>query len=105
MNKIIWIIDGWRYWDTTNGNSYHLTRLTHAGTGKSVIFDHCEGNVRHYLKNDYGRIHTAPIQEIKYREWRRMLKMEYYTPAAVYVHGRNGCENITRKVINQLRNK
>jgi hypothetical protein len=105
-NSITWIIDGWRYWDATNGNSYHLTRVTHTKTGKSAIFSECEGNVRSLLNECertrsgayvFARCHSAPIQDIKYRTWKMYLKSEYYAPVNVYKRE----EQI--KVINSLR--
>jgi len=111
-NSILWIIDGWRYWDKTNGNSYHLTRVTHTITGKSAMFDESIGNLRsdigHIMPstgNYYERIHTAPVADITYREWQRMLRMDYYAPVAVYEHGKKGCVNITCKILTGLRRK
>ena len=112
MNKpITWIIDGYRYWDTLNGNSYYLTRITHVKTGKSEVFDECEGNLRSVLSRmqerrtgDYDtRSHLSPIQDIKCREWRRMLNSDYYAPVNVYERKGKKVTNITERLINQLR--
>ena len=104
MNQIKWIIDGWRYWDKTNGNSYHLTRITRTSTGKSLILDECPGNAASYLfhmGDNYGKVHTAPIEDISYREWRRKIK--FNPPVHPYhIIKRRKLINITAKLIRKL---
>jgi hypothetical protein len=110
MNTIKWIIDGWRYWDKTNGNSYHLTRLTNVRTGKSAIFDECEGNVRSDLakvqkpvNGSYRNgVHISPIENIPYREWRQKLNSGYYAPRNVYERKGGKVINNTVKIIRSL---
>ena len=107
MNKIKWIIDGYRYWDKTNGNSYYLTRLTNVRTGKSAIFDACEGNVRSYLNKsnpgyDQRQVHLSPIQDIPCREWRQKLNSSYYAPVSVYERKGGKVINNTVKIIRSL---
>lgn len=120
-SNILWIIDGWRYWDKRNGNSYPLTRVTHATTGKSAVFDECPDNMHSYInklgtsdpayfnKTYHRRIHTAPIQEVSHREWQRMLQNSFTKPVQQYEHktGKSPCTvtNITGRVLNQLRRK
>ncbi len=114
MSKsILWIVDGWRYWDTTNGNSYHLTRVTHTGTRKSEIFDECVGNITSVISKleedrtgSYypSRYHVGTIEDIKCRQWRRMLASEYRSPVSQYHRSKRGkVTNITSKIINSLR--
>ena len=105
--NIKWIIDGYRYWDKTNGNSYYLTRLTNCRTGKSAIFDECEGNVRGKLSESLNGahclpLHTSPIQDIPYREWRQKLNSEYHSPVDVYERKGGKVINNTVKIIRSL---
>lgn len=114
MNRqILWIVDGWRYWDATNGNSYHLTRVTHTRTGKSEIFEECAGNMTSIINTleekrtgSYYpfRYHAGTIEDIKYREWCRRLKSEYSAPVNQYHRSKRGkVTNITSRIVNQLR--
>lgn len=121
-DSILWIIDGYRYWDKTNGNSYYLTRVTHTRTGKSLFFDECEGNMRSHINeadrargiDPYARrIHTAPLQDIPYREWRAKLNNPYHAPVSQYSRRSTGHRtnrsvkviNITTQLLNKLRSK
>jgi len=118
MNKsILWIVDGWKYWDKTNGNSYHLTCVTHVRTRNSVIFDSCTGNVCSAINkadrknsppadNSYqpSRYHLGTIEDISYRQWRRMLNSQSYSPVSVYKRTSHGVvTNETVNIINRLR--
>ena len=120
-NSILWILDGWRYWDKENGNSYHLTRVTHATSGNSAVFDESPDNMHSYInklatsdptifsKTYHRRTHTAPIQEVSYREWQRMLQNSFTKPVQQYEHkqGKSPCTviNITGRILNKLRRK
>lgn len=114
MSKsIIWIVDGWRYWDATNGNSYHLTRVTHTNTGRSEMFEECTGNIRSIINKleekrtgSYypTRYHSGTVEMVSYREWCRMRRSESHSPANQYHRTARGkVTNITSKLINQLR--
>jgi len=115
--SILWIVDGWRYWDKHNGNSYPLTRVTHTTTGKSAVFDECPDNMHSYIgklkpaldPTHHRRIHTAPIQEVSYREWQRMLQNSHTKPVQQYEHktGKSPCTvtNVTVQILNGLRHK
>jgi hypothetical protein len=48
-------------------------------------------------------IHTSPIQDVSYREWRRMLNNYAHAPVNQYARKNGVTENITHKLINQLR--
>ena len=111
MNKIKWIIDGYSYWDKTNGNSYPLTRITRTSTGKSAVFDECEGNMRHYINQvekprngyfDQRLVHVSPIQDIPCKEWRKMLNSEYYAPVSQYERKGKHNVNVTARIIRSL---
>ena len=102
MLNIRWIIDGYRYWDKTNGNSYHLTRITHVRTGKSLFFDECPDNVSSYIDENCMH-HNSPIQDIGYREWRQKLNSSYFAPVSQYERKNGKCINVSTKLINRLR--
>lgn len=113
MTRIDYIIDGHRYWDRQNGNSYYLTRITRTSTGKSIVLNECPGNCRHYILElrddrakgryyDRSRIHEAPLADMTYREWRRMLSSDYWRPADQYKRTRRGNQNITVALIRAL---
>ena len=114
MKSIKWIIDGYRYWDKTNGNSYHLTRVTRTSTGKSAVFDECEGNMRSYISEaekprhgyfDQRRVHVSPVQDISCRQWRVMRNSEYYAPVSQYERKGKHNVNITTRIIRSLSRK
>lgn len=69
---IKFIISGYRYWDKTNGNSYHLGSITSTKSGRSIHFyKECEGNIAGRLRGagfEWSDIFTAPFGELSYRE-------------------------------------
>lgn len=113
MDSIKWIIDGWRYWDKTNGNSYYLTRVTHTGTGKSAIFEECGGNMSAIISrmecqrggNHWAGIHCAPFEDISRREWQRKLKYCEITSNYEVIAPGKGCRNVALANIRALTRK
>lgn len=113
--KIRYIIDGWTYWDKTNGNSYYLTRVTHTNTGNSVIFDECPGNIRSVInkmeerRDRTGRYtyhactHESEFGSLSYREYNIKRNGSYYAPVNQYHRTKRGkVTNITDKLIRKL---
>jgi len=107
--KILWIIDGYTYWDKTYGNTYYLTRITHTGTGKSLFIAEGPGNSHDHIlnavKRAYGRIHAGTYESIGYRDFNRKLKSEYYAPVERYIRVNGRTIDTLAKQIRQLRSK
>jgi hypothetical protein len=115
--SILWVVDGWRYWDATNGNSYHLTRITHTGTRRSIVLDECVGNACTYInkadrgatgsrnRDEYhrGRYHHGTIEDITRKQWYHMLKSQSYAPVSQYTRKGSKVTNVTVQLINKLR--